>query len=108
MGTGWHWASGPKGGEVRGRGGAGWFPFGRESPWSGPWLEHRMAFWREIRVCSLLGESLSYRSSIMGLDEQRQSMVLELYCRKQGEREKGERGGGAWPWREGGKREKEG
>ena len=28
----------------------------------------------------------------MGLDEQRQSMVLELYCRKAGGREKVERG----------------
>jgi hypothetical protein len=27
----------------------------------------------------------------VGLDEQRQSMVLELYCRKAGEREKVER-----------------
>ena len=36
----------------------------------------------------LLGGSLSHHSSIAGLDEQRQSMVLELYCRKTGEGEK--------------------
>lgn len=46
----------------------------------------------------------------MGLDEQRQSMVLELYCRKAGEKEKIERERLAMStWREGGKeREKEG
>ena len=33
-------------------------------------------------------------SSMAGLDDQRQSMVLELYCRKAGEREKGARGRG--------------
>jgi hypothetical protein len=63
----------------------------------------RKAFWWEVRRGSL-GESLSHRSSTAGLDEQRQSMVLELYCRKaggkkevEGEREVGhghvERGG---------------
>ena len=31
---------------------------------------------------SLLGENLSHHSSTAGLDDQRQSMVLELYCRK--------------------------
>jgi hypothetical protein len=59
-----------------------------ESPWSSPWLEHRKAFWREVRHGSLW-ESLSKRSSTTGLDEQRQStMVLELYCRKVGEKER--------------------
>jgi hypothetical protein len=29
-----------------------------------------------------LGESLSYPPSVVGLDERRLSMVLELYCRK--------------------------
>jgi hypothetical protein len=48
----------------------------------------------EIMHCSL-GESLSHRPSTAGLDEQRQSMVLELYCRKAGGK------------REGRKREKE-
>jgi hypothetical protein len=28
----------------------------------------------------------------------RQSMVLELYCRKQGEREKGRKRERGWPW----------
>ena len=31
---------------------------------------------------------MQVRISTVGLDEQRQSMVLELYCRKAGEREK--------------------
>jgi hypothetical protein len=59
-----------------------------KSPWSGLWLEHRKAFLLEVRHGSL-GESLSRRSSTAGLDEQRQSMVLELYCRKAGRRRKG-------------------
>ena len=45
-----------------------------------------------------------------GLDEQRQSVVLELYCRRQGEREKVERESEAAmaTWREGeGEREGE-
>ena len=36
-----------------------------------------------------LGESLSHRSSTAGLDDQRQSMVLELYYRKAGRRREG-------------------
>jgi hypothetical protein len=47
-----------------------------------------MAFWREVRRGSL-GESLSHPSSTVGLDDQRQSRVLELYCRKAGERREG-------------------
>ena len=35
-----------------------------------------------------LEESLSHRPSTAGLDEQRQSMVLELYYRKAGEKRK--------------------
>ena len=49
-----------------------------ESPLSSPWLELRKAFLQEVRRGSL-GESLSNRSSKVGLDEQRQSMVLELF-----------------------------
>ena len=37
----------------------------------------------------LLGESLSHHSSLVGLDEQRQSIVLELYCRKAGRKREG-------------------
>jgi hypothetical protein len=59
-----------------------------ESPWSGLLLEHRKAFQWEVRHGSL-GESLSHRSSMMCLDEQRQSMVLELYCRKAGRKREG-------------------
>jgi hypothetical protein len=58
-----------------------------KSPWSGPWLEHRMAFWWEVRHRSL-GESLSHLSSMVGLKDQRQSMVLEFYCRKAGRKER--------------------
>ena len=53
-----------------------------------PWLEHRKAFWWKVR-CGSLGESLSHHSSKAGLDEQRQSMVLELYCRKAGRKREG-------------------
>ena len=68
-----------KGGEGREKGSTEWFPHG-ESPWSSPWLERRKAFQWEVR-CSSLEESLFHHPSIAGLDEQRQSMVLELYCR---------------------------
>jgi hypothetical protein len=59
-------------------------------------------FCREVRHGSL-GENLSHRSSMAGLDEQRQSMVLELYCRKAGgKREDGKRERGRpWPRGEG-------
>ena len=60
---------------------------------------------REAR-CGSLGESLSHWSSMAGLDEQRQSMVLELYYRKsEGKRESRKRERGRpWPrgeWGEG-------
>jgi hypothetical protein len=67
-----------------------------------------MAFWWEVR-CGSLGESPSHHSSKAGLDEQRQTMVLELYCRKAGrkrESRKRERPVMSM-WREG-RREKEG
>jgi hypothetical protein len=51
------------------------------SPWSCPLLEHREALQHEVRHSSL-GENLFHHSSMVGLDEQRQSMILELYCRK--------------------------
>ena len=61
----------------------------------------------EVRFGSLkLWESISYHSSTAGLDDQRQPMVLELYCRKTGKKEKVERGQ-AWLYREGGGRERE-
>ena len=41
----------------------------------------------EIRH-SWLEENLSDHPSTVGLDEQRQSMVLELYCRKAGRKER--------------------
>jgi hypothetical protein len=39
-----------------------------------------------------LGESLTHLSSRVSLDEQRLSMVLELYCRKGGRKRKVKRG----------------
>ena len=78
-----------KGGEGREKGSTEWFPHG-ESPWSSPWLERRKAFQWEVRHGSI-GESLSHDSSTAGLDEQRQSMVLELYCRKAGRKERREK-----------------
>jgi hypothetical protein len=61
-----------------------------ESPWSGLWLERRKAIWQEVR-CGSLGESLFHHSSMVGLDKQRQSMVLELYCRKAERKREGKR-----------------
>jgi hypothetical protein len=60
---------------------------------------------------ALLGESLSHHSSMVGLDEQRWSMVLSFIVERQREREKvkeRERGQ-PWPCGERGKgRKKEG
>ena len=71
----------------------------------GLWLEHRKAFNWEIRN-GLLGEKLSpHPPNSVGLDEQRLSMVLELYYRKTG----GEREGRKdrdWPWPRGKKGER--
>jgi hypothetical protein len=75
-----------------------------ESPKSSPWLEYRKTFHQEIRNGSL-GESLSHHLSTAGLDEQRQSMVLELYCRKAGE--KREERDQPWPRGEKGGKERE-
>ena len=63
----------------------------------------------EVRHGSL-GESLSHRSSTAGLDEQRQSMVLELYCRKAGRKREGRKRerGQPWPRGERGKEGREG
>ena len=68
-----------------------------ESPWSGPWLERRKAFRWEVKHGSL-GENLSHGSSMAGLDEQRQSMVLELYCRKAETKREGKKRERGWPW----------
>jgi hypothetical protein len=53
------------------------------------------AFWWEVRHSSL-GKSLSHCSSMASLDEQRQSMVLELYCRKAGAKREGRKR--PWPY----------
>jgi hypothetical protein len=55
---------------------------------SGPWLEHWEAFLREVRLDSL-GESIAYHSSMAGLDDLRESMVLVFYCRKAGRKREG-------------------
>jgi hypothetical protein len=75
-----------------------------------PWLQHRKAFWWEVRYSSL-GENLSHHSSIEGLDDQKQSMVLEIYYKKAGRKRDGKKGErlAMATRREGGKeREKEG
>jgi hypothetical protein len=53
-------------------------------------MEHRKAFHWKIRNVSL-EESLSHHPSKAGLDEQRQSMVLELYGRKVGGKKEGKK-----------------
>jgi hypothetical protein len=52
------------------------------------WSTGRPSGWRLDMARSTLGESLSHRSSTAGLHDQRQSMVLELYCRKAGRKER--------------------
>jgi hypothetical protein len=68
------------------RGGTGWFPCGREP------LVRSLAGAQDGLLpgvrCSSLGESPSHRSSTAGFDDQRESMVLELYYRKAGEERK--------------------
>jgi hypothetical protein len=61
-----------------------------ESPWYVNGWETGKPSGRRLRSSSLR-KSLSHRSSMAGLDGHRQSMVLELYCRKAGEGEKVER-----------------
>ena len=57
----------------------------------------------------LIIRSLSHCSSMVGLDEQRQSMVLELYCRKaERKREGRKRKAGHGHLERGGKGEREG
>jgi hypothetical protein len=68
-----------------------------ESPWCGPWLEPRKAFQWEVRH-ALLGKSLSHCSITVGLDEQRQSVVLELYYRKAGRKREDRKRKKGWPW----------
>jgi hypothetical protein len=52
------------------------------------WSTGRPSFHLDIKNGSL-GESLSHPPSAVGLDEQRHSMVLELYCRKAGGKREG-------------------
>jgi hypothetical protein len=88
------WSSpGSKGGEGRKRGGATWFP----NEESSLWLECRKAFQQEVRHGSL-GGNLFHHSSTAGLDEQRQSMVLELYCRKTGRKRESRKKERGQPW----------
>ena len=81
----WGWLSQPWGQREERAGGGSHMG---ENPWSGPWLEHRKAFWREVR-CGSLGKSLSHGSSTADLHKQRQSMVIEHYCRKAGRKREG-------------------
>jgi hypothetical protein len=69
-----------------------------ESFWSNQWLKCRKAFWPEVRQGSL-GKSLSHHSSMVGLlDEQSQSMALELYCRKVERKREGRKRERVCPW----------
>ena len=88
------WAAWPASGgrEKAGERGAGWFLRG--------WSTGRPSK-QEVRSSSL-GEILSHCSSTVGLDEQRWSMVLELYYRKTERKREGKREGLAMAtWREG-------
>ena len=74
------------------------FPHRRESlVWSMDGAQEGLLM--EIRNGSL-GESLSHRPRAAGLDEQRQSMALELYYRKAGGKREGKRERD-WPWHRG-------
>jgi hypothetical protein len=64
-----------------------------------------MAFWQEVRYGSL-GESPSHPSSTVGLDDQRQSMILELYCRKAERKREGRKRLAMAMWGEGEKGER--
>jgi hypothetical protein len=55
----------------------------------------------------LLGESLSHCPSTADPDEQRQSVVLEIYCRKAGGKTKGRKRERDQPWPRGEKGEME-
>ena len=68
-----------------------------ESLCSYPWLEDRKAFQFEVR-CGSLGESVAHLSSTVGLKGQRESIILELYCRKAGRKRKGRQKESGWPW----------
>jgi hypothetical protein len=68
-----------------------------KSLWSGLWIESRKAFWQEVK-CISLEESLSHHLSIVGHDEQSQSMVLELYCTKAERKREGRKRERGWPW----------
>ena len=57
-----------------------------ENPWSVAGMQEGLL--REVR-CSSLGESLSHHSRTEGLYDQRQFMVLELYCRQAGRKREG-------------------
>jgi hypothetical protein len=48
-----------------------------ESPWSGPWLEHKKAFQQEVRL--VRGKAYPIIQAWWDLDEQRQSTVVELF-----------------------------
>jgi hypothetical protein len=71
-------------------------------------MKHRKVFRWEVR-CGLLEGNNSHHSSMVGLDEQRESMVLEFYCRKTGAKREGRERSAMATWRGGGReREKEG
>jgi hypothetical protein len=62
-----------------------------ENLWADPWQSAGRPSSRRLDM-ALQGKILFHCSSMAGLDAQRQSMVLEFYCRKAARREKVERG----------------
>jgi hypothetical protein len=68
-----------------------------ESPWFNPWLESKKAFQQEVRHPLLFRGKPKLCSSTAGLDEQTQSMVLKLYCRKAGRTREGRKRERGWP-----------
>ena len=86
---------------AKGRGGQRERALGVSQAGESPWFH-----WSVGRPFSgRLGESLSHHSSMAGLDEQSQSMVLELYCRKAGRKRKGRKRERGRPWPHGERRE---
>ena len=94
---------GLKGGEDMERGGTGWFPRGRES------LVQSVVGTRKPFSWLVRGKSIPLFNTA-GFDEQRQSVVLELYCRNAGRKREGRKRerGRPWPREEGGRERVEG
>ena len=78
-----------KRGEDREREGTGWFPQGRVLGPVHGWSTGRPSSWR---LDMALRGNLFHHSITVGLDEKKQSMVLEFYCRKTERKREASRG----------------